>query len=92
MFTKSYRSFIPIPNIYIRKYGHDDASSYTSHFSPRSYYGRIESDYKRIYCRYVSRQVQQQERENDVFPTVTKPYSAWVEPVSLPPNFRIPQF
>lgn len=38
----------------------------------------------------VSRQVRQQEREMDVVPTVTKPYLAWVESVSLPPNFIMP--
>lgn len=37
----------------------------------------------------VSQQVRQQKREMDGVPTVTKPYLAWVESVSLSPNFRM---
>lgn len=31
-------------------------------------------------------------KENDTIPTVTKPYPTWVESVSVPSKFRMPQF
>lgn len=40
----------------------------------------------------ISRQVRQQESENDAIFKITKPYLVYVEPVSLPSNFRMSQF
>lgn len=40
----------------------------------------------------VCLQVRQQERENEVTTTITKPYLAWVETLTIQPNFRMPKF